>query len=162
MSDTSLQIDPGSLRSVLKALESLPAELQRSAERAVLRDGAKPILKAARARVGVRSGTLKKSLGVSVNVGKAGSGYGQARMGARNGVKYRYKTGNKTGRKKRAGQAIAAEEVAWYQEMGTPKLPAHPFIRPALDSSAGEVVAAMAAGLDKHLTRVAARLAAKS
>ena len=46
-------------------------------------------------------------------------------------------------------------------EKGTSHSPAQPFIRPAMDSASGQVLEAMSAGLDKHLTRVAQRLAAK-
>lgn len=131
--------------------------MRKSAERAVLRDGAKPILRSAKSKVAKDSGTLKKSLSAKVVYSKAGL---SARIGPRAGYKYEKKV---TGRRrdKGNGKKIDAQEVAWYQEIGTAKMPAHPFIRPALDAAKGEVLSSMAAGLDKHLTRVAARLAKK-
>jgi HK97 gp10 family phage protein len=142
-------------KDVQKALENLPKEFQKSAEKAVLRAGSKPILKAARGRVAKNTGNLKKSLGVTITSNK--SGWVGAKVGPRSG--YKYKT--KTGRKKRAGQLADAQEIAWYLETGTPKMSARPFIRPAIDAAQSEVIDAMAAGLEKHLTRVAARLAKK-
>lgn len=165
MSQTvQIQIDKKSLRNMLNTIDRLPAELRRSAERAVLRAGAKPVLAAVKSRVPVKSGLMKTSIGISVRVGgRAGKEYGEAQIGARNGVKYRYKNGNKTGRraKHKKGRAIATEEVAWYQEMGTSKMPANPFIRPGVEAAQGAAFAAMAAGFDSHLTKVAARLAKK-
>jgi len=160
-----IKFDQASIKGVLNAIEKLPKELQRSAEKAVLRSGGKPILSAVRGNlsgspVKVRTGTLKKSMGLTVRASK--SGWVEARVGTRDGSKSKYPKGT-TGRrtKGRKGKPIYAEEVAWYMEQGTSKMPAKPFIRPALDSSGSEVIAAMTSGIDKHLTKVAARLAKK-
>ena len=166
--DGSISIDKAGLRGVLSALDKLPAEFRKSAEKAVLRAGGKPILKAAKAKVPVDSGNLKKSLGISVHANR--SGWISARVGPRKGFKSaKSLTGRKRGRatkgKRRTfieRKMADAQEISWYVETGTPHAAAQPFIRPAIDSAAGEVVEAMAAGLDKHLTRVAARLAKKS
>lgn len=160
MRDDSISIDAKSLASVLAKLERLPQELQKSAERAVLRGGGNHILQEVRQRVPVDSGTLKKSLGVSVNLGtNRGGKWGEARIGARSGVKYRYQT--KTGRRARnkKGKPAQAEEIAWYLEMGNSRQSARPFIRPSLDSAANGVSAEMVATLEKHLTKVAAKMA---
>lgn len=154
--DRSIELDQSSVNALRKNLDSLPVHLQKVAEKAVLRTGANIILKAAKARVPVRSGILKKSLGVSVTSGKAGI---TARVGPRAGVKYRYQT-NKTGRRgKTKGKNINAQEVAFHIETGTPKMAAQPFIRPAIDDNKRQILEAMAQGLDKHLTKVCARLA---
>lgn len=154
--DRSITLDQSSVNALRKSLDSLPAHLQKAAEKAVLRAGGNIILKAAKVKVPVRSGILKKSLGVSVTSSKAGI---SARVGPRAGVKYRYQT-NKTGRRgRRKGKNIDAQEVAFYIETGTPNMAAQPFIRPAVDDSKRQVLDAMAAGLDKHLTKVCARLA---
>jgi HK97 gp10 family phage protein len=168
MNDRILSIDAGSLKSVIKSLESLPIELQKSAERAVLRSGAAPIQKAVKARVPVDTGLLKKSIGTKVSLGRAAT-YGRAQVGPRSGFHSTKKvTGRKRDRaskgKRRAAKEkkmIQPEEYAFYLEHGTPHMPAKPFIRPAIDAAEGEVLAAMATGLDKHLTRVAARMASK-
>jgi len=150
----------------MQALDKLPEQFRKSAEKAVLRAGGKPILKAAKLKVPVDSGNLKKSLGVSVHANK--SGWMSARVGPRKG----FTSSNLTGRKReRAAKGqrktwqerklADAQEISWYVETGTPHSAAKPFIRPAIDSAQDEVIEAMAEGLDKHLTRVAARLAKK-
>lgn len=152
----SITLDRKGVDALIKRLSELPEKFQKSAHRATLRAGANVILKAARARVPVDTGILKKSLGVNVEVSRYG---GSARVGPRYGVKYKYKNGNKTGRRgKSAGKAIDAPEVAFYIETGTPNMAAQPFIRPAIDETQGRVLSVMAEGLDKHLTRVVARL----
>ena len=166
MAYEGLTIDPRSLAAMKHAIDKLAPEFRKSAEKAVLRAGARPILKDVKKNlsgspVKTRTGLLKKSMGVSIHTGQGG--FVSARIGSRNGVKYRYKNGNKTGRrsKYKKGKAIATEEVAWYLEMGTPKMQAKPFIRPALETAKSEVINNMEAGLDKHLTKVVARLAKK-
>lgn len=165
--DGHITIDKGGLRDVMRALDQLPKELQKSAEKAVLRAGGKPILKAAKSKVPVDTGNLKKSLGISVHANR--SGWISARVGPRKGFKSKNKTGRSRVRATKGkrstwqeGKLADAQEISWYVETGTPTAAAQPFIRPAIDSAAGEVLSAMAGGLDKHLTRVAARLAKKS
>jgi HK97 gp10 family phage protein len=162
--DGHITIDKGSLRDLMRSLDNLPKELQKSAEKAVLRAGGKPILAAARAKVPVDTGNLKKSLGVSVHANRAG--WISARVGPRKGFKGKSKTGRKRERAAKGkrgtfqeNKLADAQEISWYVETGTPRSAARPFIRPAIDSAAGAVLEAMAAGLDQHLTRVTARLA---
>ena len=165
--DGDITIDPKGVRDILAALSKLPKEFQRSAEKAVLRAGAKPVLKAAKAKVPVDTGNLKKSLGVALFT--ASSGWTAIRIGPRKGFKSAKSiTGRKRVRATKGKRSTFKErkladatEISWYVETGTPHSAAKPFIRPAIDSAQGEVIDAMAAGLDKHLTRVAARLARK-
>lgn len=166
--DGVIQIDKSSLIRVMRALDNLPEQYRKSAEKAVLRAGSKPILKAARAKVPVDTGMLKKSLGISVHANR--SGWISARIGPRKGFKSKKSlTGRKrvraTKRRRSTWQErkmADAQEISWYIETGTSHSPASPFIRPAIDEAQGEVIEAMASGLDKHLTRVAARAAKKS
>lgn len=149
-----VSIDKKGLNKVLNALDALPLALRKSAEKAVLRAGAKPILKAAKARVPVGTGLLKKSLGISVSASRS-KGSASARVGPRS--RFVSKT-NKSGRKGKGDKAIKAQEYAFYVEMGTPHASAQPFIRPAIDSAQGEVLEAMTTGLSSYLTKVAARV----
>lgn len=158
-----ITFDRASLNGVISAIDRLPSELKKSAEKAVLRAGAKPILSAVKGNlsgspVKTRTGTLKKSMGLTVQSKR--DGWVEARVGSKSGSKTKYAKGV-TGRRTRGrqGKPLYAEEVAWYLEQGTSKMPAKPFIRPALDSAAPEVATAMANGLERHLTKVAARLA---
>lgn len=138
-------------KEIAKALGKLPKELQRSAESAVLREGAKPIAKAAKSRVPVASGLLKKSIGSRVRTIK---GETSARIGPRTGMK---QTVTRNGR-----QVISdPNKYSHLVEFGTSKTAAQPFIRPAVDSAGGEVIEAMAKGYEKHLTKVVAKLRRK-
>jgi HK97 gp10 family phage protein len=146
------------LREMQRTLDRLPRELIKSSESAVLRAGAKPIEKAAKAKVPVGTGLLKKSIGNRV---KKVDGSTSARIGPRTGFK-----GRSLGMKKnKAG--VASEKFAdpnkysHLVEFGSSRSPAQPFIRPAIKAAQSQVMDAMAAGLDKHLTRTAARLARK-
>lgn len=155
----SFAIKTTGLREMQRTLERLPKELLKSSESAVLRAGAKPIEKAAKAKAPSRTGLLKKSIGNRVKKGK--DGITTARIGPRTGFK-----GKSLGKRKNK-QGVMTERFAdpnkysHLVEFGTSHSPAKPFIRPAIDSASGEVVEAMAQGLDKHLTRTAARLARK-
>jgi len=83
-----------------------------------------------------------------------------ARIGPQKGMKQIVtRTDKKTGKKR---QVMAdPNKYSHLVEYGTSHSPAKPFIRPAIDSTQSQVLNTMAAGLDKHLTRVAARLAKK-
>ena len=151
--DARINLDEGRIAEFIRQLEEFPEKFRKSAEKAVLSAGAKPILKAARAKVPVRSkggGTLKKSLGVKVYIGKKSSA---AYVGPRSGFAYEK---NVTGRRrdKGKGKKIDAQEVAFYQETGTPRHAAQPFIRPAIDSAQSSVLSAMAAEIDRQLTKI--------
>lgn len=164
--DGQIKIDKAGIAGVMRALDDLPEQFRKSAEKAVLRAGAKPILKAAKSKVPVDTGMLKKSLGISVHANR--SGWISARVGPRKGFKSKNLTGRNRVRATKGKRSTwqerklaDAQEISWYVETGTPHSAAKPFIRPAIDEAANQVLEAMASGLDKHLTRVAARLAKK-
>jgi HK97 gp10 family phage protein len=104
------------------------------------------------------TGLLEKSIGLSV---KKVGGQKSARIGPRKGMRKEVtRTDQRTG--KTYKEIADPNNYSHLVEYGTAHSAAKPFIRPAIDESQGEVITAMAAGLDKHLTRVAARLAKKS
>lgn len=170
----TVTIDKGSLKNIRATLEALPRELRKNAAAAVIRTGAKPIQTAMKAKVPVRTGQLKKSIGTksrSLVYGSGGSVMAYAVIGPRRGFKSKTSL---TGRKRKARKTNSKrkstfierryaemDEIAWYLETGTPKMPAHPFIRPAIDAAQGQCLTAMAAGFEKHMARIAARLAGK-
>lgn len=141
------------INDLRRAMDRLPAELKKRAEVPVLRAGAKPIHKSAKAKAPVGNeehpGQLKKSLGITV---KKLRGVYSARVGARTG----YSVTLKNGKKKDPSKYIHLVEL------GTSHSAAKPFIRPAVDSTRGEVLGEMSKGLEKHLHRTAARIAKKS
>jgi HK97 gp10 family phage protein len=144
------------INQISQRLEALPQALQKAAEKAVLRAGAVPIRKAAKvhAKSSKDSGLLGKSIGLEV---KKAKGITVARIGPRKGMRQKItRTDKRTGRKYE--EMADPNNYSHLVEYGTSHSAAKPFIRPAIDSSKDQVVDAMAAGLDKHLTRVAARL----
>jgi HK97 gp10 family phage protein len=151
-------------KDVQKALAKLPEELMKSSEKSVIRAGAKPILKSAQAKVPQVTGLLKKSLGITVKKPR-GESYPTARIGARTGFQGKFLGVRVSKSKKNFGKKYNSYQNPFKYvhlvELGTSHSAAKPFIRPAIDAAQNEVIDAMAQGLDKHLTRVAARLAKK-
>ena len=151
-------------RELQRALSRLPDELQRGAESAALRGGAKPITTAAKAKApvgtGVHAGLLKKSIGANV---KKVKGVTTARVGARKG--WRVKVGEKTTTsgfliKKTKTKAVYKDPSKYSHlvEFGTSHSAAQPFIRPAVESTTSQVVGGMAQGYEKYLGRAVARI----
>jgi len=149
MANQTIQIH--GLRDMLKRIDSLPEIYKKSGEKAALRAGGVPIRKAAKqfAKSSKDSGLLIKSIGLNVKTVK---GVTSVRVGARKGF------GQTVQRKdKRTGKMVEVmanpANYAHLVEYGTSHSTAKPFIRPAVDQSKGEVLSAMAAGLEKHLIR---------
>lgn len=161
MSNSAVILDIKGLKDLQKTMSDLPQALQKSAETAVLRAGAVPIRKAAKgfAASSKDSGLLLKSIGISVKAVRGGGK--SARIGPRKGMRQMVtRTDKRTGAKHQ--EMADPNNYSHLVEYGTSHSPAKPFIRPAIDASKDQVLTAMAGGLDKHLTRVAARLAKKS
>lgn len=175
----SISVSIKGLKILNDRISDLPAELLKSAERAVLSAGAKPILQKAKANApigkGPAAGLLKQSIGLNV---KRVKGVWSARVGPR--VGYGKKIGE--GKRKKArfaktrrnGKIQTAKpgdsfdiwknpvNYSHLVELGTSKTPASGFIRRAVESAADGTFDAMAAGLDKHLDRTVARLRRKA
>ena len=155
----NISIDQAGLRGVMSALDDLLPQLRKSAETAVLRAGAAPIRKAARANAAKckDSGLLRKSIGLNIATVR---GEKSARIGPQKGLRQKVtRTDKRTGKKRE--EIADPNNYSHLVEFGTSHSSAQPFIRPAIDSAQGQTLNAMTAGLDKHLTRVAARLAKK-
>jgi HK97 gp10 family phage protein len=171
----SFKVSVKGIKELRRSIGRLPEDFIKGAERAVLRAGGAPIVKAAKARAPIGSGPhpglLKKSIGM--NVRKVGSII-SARIGPRTG--FRVQVGTKKLRKnlmakRRDGSRIlaasAGTEVPVFKdpnkyshlvELGTSKSPAKPFIRPAIDAASSETHTAMAKGYEKHLTKTITKL----
>ncbi len=140
------------MRELNRAFKRLPDELKKSGEKAVLRAGAKPINVAAKAKAPVGTGLLKKSIGTNV---KKVDGEVTARVGPRSGWKQEVT---------RNGQRVVSDpnKYSHLLEFGTSSIAARPFIRPAIDSTRGQVVGAMAVGLDKYVARAVQRVKSRA
>lgn len=150
------------LEGVRRALSRLPDELKKAGEKSALMEGAKPVLKAAKGHASASkdTGLLMRALGITVK--KRRDGNMSSRVGPRSGFKGK-SLGMKMSKKgKTKGQMTErfANPVnyAHLVEYGTSHSAANPFLRPAIESTHGEVVDAMAKGLEKHLTKVCAKL----
>lgn len=175
----SIAVSIKGLKILNDRISDLPKELLKSAERAVLSAGGKPILQAAKANApvgkGPAAGLLKKSMGLNV---KRVKGVWSARVGPRLGFGKKIGTGKRRkdrfAKSRRRGRIQTAKVGDSYDiwknpvyyshlvEFGTSKTPASGFIRRAVESSAPGTFDAMAAGLDKHLTRTVERLRRKA
>jgi HK97 gp10 family phage protein len=123
---------------VRKALAQLPQEIRDEALDRTLRDAAKAILEAARARVRVLTGRLRESLTV-----------GRVAKDA----------------KARKGDAIfvgSSSPLAHFQEFGTAHHPPHPFMRPAYDARANAARRIIEAGLLEEVRKAVDRARAKT
>jgi HK97 gp10 family phage protein len=137
--------------SIIRRLMSLPDNLKKSGEKAALRAGGVPIRKAAKqyAKSSKDSGLLIKSIGLNV---KTVRGITSVRVGPRKG--FRQKVQRKDKRTGKMIEVIAdPSNYGHLVEYGTSHSTAKPFIRPAVDQTQGEVLGAMAKGLEKHLIR---------
>lgn len=161
MSDMRIHID--GIRNVARALERLPRELQRNAEMSALRQGGKPVLTAAKANAAgsMRTGLLRKSIGITVRKNKTGKFRGAytARIGPRTGFAKTigvFVKGNKKGKPKIQNPVQYAHLV----ELGTSHSPAKPFIRPAVTGAGQAVLEGMAKGYQTGLARAIAKVRA--
>lgn len=156
--DLRVKID--GLKDLKRALERLAPELRKSSQSAVLRAGAKPILKQEKARAPVADGTLKRSLGIKL-LGKGIKT--SAKIGVRKGFKGKslgFKMSRRGATRGQMTERFAdPTNYGHLVEFGTSHSPANPFVRNSIEAASGEVIDAMANGLDKHLTKVAANMA---
>lgn len=139
------------LSKLNEQLEQLPGKLQANVLRGALRTGAKVILDEAKANVGVDTGELRDGLKISTSI--------------RNGtVTAKIKTRGKHGfiagwiefgTRAHAIRAKVAKALGWGSIFASsvehPGIQARPFMRPALDSKAGQALLAAGEYMKKRL-----------
>lgn len=103
---------------IVMNLEKLEKKIQKKFVRKAMREGAKVLLNEARARVPVRTENLKKSLGINTRTKK---GNIEMYVSPRKGGKYDGYYG-------------------LFVELGTKKMSARPFLRPAFEAKGEEAV----------------------
>jgi HK97 gp10 family phage protein len=123
-------------KALLKALAKLPFNIQKNVMVGSTRAGAKVVSDEAKRLVPVRYGRLKKSIGVLKRKSKRGEVIFSVspRKGGKNNGFY--------------GRFI---------ELGTSKMIARPFLRPALEKSVDEVLVASKKYIEKRLPREVAK-----
>lgn len=144
---------------ILSAIDELADDFRKGGEQNVLRAAGRVIESAAKANAShsQRTGQLAKSIGLKVKKVKRGPDRGNytVRVGARTGFATVIMEG---GKPKRTDPV----RYAHFVEYGTSKIPAKPFIRPAVESTKEEVVSVMAKALEKHIARAVKRKAKKN
>ena len=156
-------------KEIEAALLKLPVELAKIVEVDVLREGMIPVRKAAKAYAGAAkdSGLLQKSIGLNVRRVRRKLQYQNrytARVGPQSGHRQmvdrtktvKGKNGQTYTRKVR--EMADPVNYAHLVEYGTSHSAAKPFIRPAVESCESEILARMAIGYDKGMTKVIKRI----
>ena len=153
------------------ALLKLPKELAAIAEAAALREGMKPVHKAAKSFAvkgkGPHAGLLAKSIGLTVRRVRRKLQYMNrytARVGPRGG--FRVSLGTAIARKTK-GNRIKGQPYekikdprfyAHLVEYGTSHSPAKPFIRPALEANEAAIMAGLQKGYEKGMEKVVKKI----
>lgn len=129
------------LKDTLRALDDLGGKLRGRVLRKALQASQKPLVQAARARVPVRTRTLRKSLGAKVKIYR--EGHGVAVTGPRVSIVGEYR-----------GRKVRPAKYAHLVEHGTVRAAAHPFLEPASQSSQGAMLTAMTRVIQGELARL--------
>lgn len=127
MSGLSVQIE--GMPNLKRKFSGLSQVAQKKVLRKAMRGAAKPVVKAAKAKAPVRTGKLKKSIRTTVSMRR---GKAEAKVGF--GGKQYY---------------------GIFSELGTVKMPARPFLRPALDSQKDASVRAFVEVIQAEIAKVA-------
>jgi len=120
------------LAALQRDFANITAKMQRGVLRDALRAAARPVVAAAKSKVSVRTGKLKSGIQQRVHVG---AGSADALIGF--------------DRKQFYGRFI---------ELGTSKMSARPFLRPALDESQSKIEQAFIAAIERGINRKTAAL----
>lgn len=144
MSDEFVSINVTGLDVLNAQLLALKAEVAAKALQTAARKAFQPVLWAARGLVPVDSGALRDSMKIAVSKADEGD------MIVSVGITIGKKQGGKTGE--------LAPSTRWhFIELGTAKMPAQPYLRPALDENAAAVVEIFKEELAKQIERAIAR-----
>ena len=134
------------LEELQRKMQQMPQDVAKRLIRNTLREAGEIVSKKMSELAPRKTGLLAKDFNVTVGIGKGGELSGEARIGPRSGVYYPYKGNIKeikiaTGKHGKKGGAIPVISVARFQEFGTSKMQAHPFMRPAFEQVKDQVLA---------------------
>ena len=144
---SSVSVKFQGLKELDRAINKLPQELQRKAYRSVLSTGARVIAKNAKRHVTVDSGNLMESIGIRVNAKRDTP---VAVIGSKRSAKVTIN-----------GKVKSAVNYSKNVEYGTAHTAAQPFMRPAVNESANEVLSKMTRGLNRFMDRAVKKLKTK-
>lgn len=123
------------LKDLIKNLNDLPVKLEKKVIRAAVRKGANVVRDKARELVDKDTHNLQKSIITT-------------------GVKVSGKIAFRVSLKQRKTKNAKDPYYGRFKEFGTSKMPAHPFMRPALDTSEGEVLDTVVNDIKSNLDKV--------
>lgn len=165
-----LKADLKGLGDIVAALRAIPEELRKNGGpvNSGMRKAARIVRDEARRLAPKKSGLMAESI-IAVrdpNPRRTPGASERYVIGVKGGGKAKYANNSKNRRARKAGAEYEKQGNAYYfrfVEFGTEKQPAQPFLRPAIQTKAGEAIEAAAEAIDKGITRAArkARKAAK-
>ena len=139
---SAMSVEVTGLKELAEKLAQMGPRLERNGLRAAVSAGAEVIRKEARARAPVATGTLRRAFYKKQIREQSGQKQQTFFVGVRSGKRYAPK-----------GQ----DAYYWrFQEFGTAKMPARPFLRPAFESKKNEAVEAMKKKLRDRIEQLAA------
>jgi HK97 gp10 family phage protein len=151
MARTQIKIE--GMKELRGRISRLDGKLQRKVYRQAVRKAGVVVVNAAKAQVPVRTGSIKRSLTHRTNH-KLSQGLFGVKVTIRGGRKASERTANRRG-KGSVYHPDAVERYYRFQELGTKHHPAKPFLKPALEGKAGEVLEVLkrelAAGLEREV-----------
>ncbi|MCB4771809.1 hypothetical protein LGR54_24665 [Ancylobacter sp. Lp-2] len=162
------KLDIRGLREVAKGLEQFKKSTQTGVLARALKRAAKPVENAARNYAPVDEGDLKASIGTKVirrNAGKAAFAEamhdGATRAEAGQAAREANRAAKGAGASATLRVQASARHAAW-NEYGTQKMPAHPFMAPALRANQTVITSSIADDLASEIEKTAKRVAARA
>ncbi|QJE95208.1 HK97-gp10 family putative phage morphogenesis protein [Luteolibacter luteus] len=132
----------------------LDARLQKKVYGAAVRAGGKILVDAAKEKVPVRTGSLRKSL-VHRASSKPSKGLFGVKVTIRGALKASGRVAHRGGNKGKPYYPDAVERYYRFQELGTKFHPAKPFLKPALQGRSDAVLKAVREALEEGIERQA-------
>lgn len=148
------RIEITGFKELRNRVRKLDARLQKRVYGAAVRAGGKVLVDAAKAAVPVRTGAVKRSL-VHRASSKPSKGLFGVKVTVKGGGMSSGRLARRRGAKGKDYQPDAVERYYRFTELGTKHHPAQPYLKPALEGKAGEVLKvvkeALAAGLEREV-----------
>jgi len=145
-----------------RALEALPRRVGRAAMLRALRAGARPVVRAARTRVPVKTGALKKGIIVRAVRAERGSAEAAVKVGPARHLFYGHIVEFGSGPHKIAAKrarTLAIGPVVIGRVVQHPGAAARPFLRPAFEETKAEAARIAGERLGLEIEKAAAKLA---
>ena len=130
-----MSVEIKGLKEIIDKLNTLPPKLENKVVRSAVRKGTNKLRDSARDKVAVDTENLKKSI---------------VTMGYRESGKIAFKVAVR----RRKAKSAKSPYYAHFVEFGTSKMPAQPYMRPALDESEEEVLQTTVDDIKKGLSEL--------